>query len=212
MSNSSEETPPTSRRSRRLGRITPEQGLDARRRHRAVRKEKFLDCLRRAKGGLVSGALRLYAEENRNSKGISRRTHEEWMKEDDAYRDAVEDIRANWKEFPREKLYELAEQGNVQAIIRLNEFQEREEQRDWERQQRMEEVQNVPVDNLRQFGSFTSEEDMKEKTGFTVRRMEHTLKMLADYAPEALRQILVAPNEIPDKAPSLKKLKKEGLI
>lgn len=129
---------------------------------------------------------------------ISVTKHNQWFSTDMDYRRRAEEIKEFCAEHLQAKMYKSALAGDGQMLRYLDQRRIAAEQ---------SAALKIAVEHSGTVGcSFTSEEDMKEKTGFTVRRMEHTLKMLADYAPEALRQILVAPNEIPDKAPDLRKM------
>lgn len=129
---------------------------------------------------------------------ISVTKHNQWFSTDMDYRRRAEEIKELCAEHLQAKMYKSALAGDGQMLRYLDQRRIAAEQ---------SAALKIAVEHSGTVGcSFTSEEDMKEKTGFTVRRMEHTLKMLADYAPEALRQILVAPNEIPDKAPDLRKM------
>lgn len=129
---------------------------------------------------------------------ISVTKHNQWFSTDMDYRRRAEEIKEFCAEHLQAKMYKSALAGDGQMLRYLDQRRIAAEQ---------SAALKIAVEHSGTVGcSFTSEEDMKEKTGFTVSRMEHTLKMLADYAPEALRQILVAPEEIPDKAPDLRKM------
>lgn len=128
---------------------------------------------------------------------VSISKHNYWFNSDSDYRRRAQEIREFCAEHLQAKMYKSALAGDGQMLRYLDQRRIAAEQNN---------ALKIAVEHSGTVGcSFMSEEELKEKTGFTVSRMEHTLKMLADYAPEALRQILVAPEEIPDTAPALRR-------
>ncbi|MFA4990599.1 MAG: hypothetical protein WC579_01645 [Candidatus Paceibacterota bacterium] len=73
-----------------------------------IKKRKMLEALEKSFGVVTTAC---------NSSNIPRKTHYNWLKTDEKYRQAVEEINEGAIDFVESQLYKLVENGNVTAII-----------------------------------------------------------------------------------------------